>query len=223
MQKKTKLADIENNADVNIIEKVKVDNVELTIDSLDKSVNIDLSSKANVSVVTALSNLVGDSNSAASPTGSAFARIAQINDDLDTKVDKVAGKQLSTNDYSNAAVAEVAKIALKADTSTVAATYVNKTEYATDMSGKASTAQVQSIASELANKADTSVVQALTSTVASKANSSDVYTKTVSDQTFAAITTVGSPSDIANANGTVFARIAALEARITALENTPIV
>ena len=40
---------------------------------------------------------------------------------LDTKVDKVEGKGLSTNDYDDTAVAEVAKIKDKADTATVTA------------------------------------------------------------------------------------------------------
>ena len=218
---KLKLAGVEDTAEVNIIEGVKVDGTSLTVDPTDRSVNIDLTGKADVTDLTALSNLVGSSDSAASPTGSVFARIAQANSDLNTKVDKVAGKQLSTNDYSDAAVAEVAKIALKADALTVAQTYVAKSDYATDMSGKADTTQVQSIVSQLSEKADTSTVQALTATVATKANSADVYTKTVADQTFATIATVGTSSDVANANGSIFARIAALEARIAALENTP--
>ena len=44
---KTKLGRVEEGAQVNKIEKVKVDNVALTIDSSDKSVNINLSGKAD--------------------------------------------------------------------------------------------------------------------------------------------------------------------------------
>lgn len=90
----SKLAGISAGAQVNKLESVKVDGTALEI--TDKAVNIDLAS-------------------ALAP----YAKSADVTTALGKKVDAVEGKGLSTNDYDNAAVAEVAKIASKADASTV--------------------------------------------------------------------------------------------------------
>ncbi len=89
-----KLTAIEAGAQVNKLEKVKVDGTELEI--ADKAVNIDLAG-------------------ALAP----YAKSADVTTELAKKVDAVEGKGLSTNDYDAAAVAEVAKIKDKADASTV--------------------------------------------------------------------------------------------------------
>jgi len=89
-----KLTAIEAGAQVNKLEKVKVDGAELEI--ADKAVNIDLAG-------------------ALAP----YAKSADVTTELAKKVDAVEGKGLSTNDYDAAAVAEVAKIKNKADASTV--------------------------------------------------------------------------------------------------------
>lgn len=81
----SKLAGIEEGAQVNVIEGVKVDGVNLQV--TDKSVNIDLSS-------------------ALEP----YAKSTDVTTALNGKVDVVEGKGLSTNDYDNDAVAKVAKI-----------------------------------------------------------------------------------------------------------------
>lgn len=89
-----KLTAIEAGAQVNKIEAVKVDGTALEI--TDKAVNIDLAG-------------------ALAP----YAKSADVTTALGKKVDAVEGKGLSTNDYDAAAVAEVAKIANKADASAV--------------------------------------------------------------------------------------------------------
>lgn len=90
----SKLAGISAGAQVNKLESVKVDGTALEI--TDKAVNIDLAG-------------------ALAP----YAKSADVTTALGKKVDAVEGKGLSTNDYDDAAVAEVAKIASKADASTV--------------------------------------------------------------------------------------------------------
>lgn len=89
-----KLTAIEAGAQVNKLESVKVDGTALEI--TDKAVNIDLAG-------------------ALAP----YAKSADVTTALGKKVDAVEGKGLSTNDYDATAVAEVAKIASKADASTV--------------------------------------------------------------------------------------------------------
>ena len=90
----SKLAGIAAGAQVNKLESVKVDGTALEI--TDKAVNIDLAG-------------------ALAP----YAKSADVTTALGKKVDAVEGKGLSTNDYDDAAVAEVAKIKNKADASTV--------------------------------------------------------------------------------------------------------
>lgn len=89
-----KLTAIEAGAQVNKIEAVKVDGTALEI--TDKAVNIDLAG-------------------ALAP----YAKSSDVTTALGKKVDAVEGKGLSANDYDAAAVAEVAKIANKADASAV--------------------------------------------------------------------------------------------------------
>lgn len=90
----SKLAGIAAGAQVNKLESVKVDGTALEI--TDKAVNIDLAGALDP-----------------------YAKSADVTTALGKKVDAVEGKGLSTNDYDDAAVAEVAKIASKADASTV--------------------------------------------------------------------------------------------------------
>ena len=89
-----KLQGIASGAQVNTLESVKVDGTALEI--TDKAVNIDLAG-------------------ALTP----YAKSADVTAALSKKVDAVEGKGLSTNDYDDAAVAEVAKVKDKADASTV--------------------------------------------------------------------------------------------------------
>ena len=89
-----KLQGIASGAQVNKLESVKVDGTALEI--TDKAVNIDLAG-------------------ALAP----YAKSADVTTALGKKVDAVEGKGLSTNDYDDAAVAEVAKVKDKADASTV--------------------------------------------------------------------------------------------------------
>jgi len=88
---RTKLGGIENNAQVNTIETVKVDNNALTPDD-NKAVNIDLSGKEDVeNKITEWSN---------EPSDTKYPAESLVKSSLNDKVDKVAGKQLSTEDYT---------------------------------------------------------------------------------------------------------------------------
>jgi hypothetical protein len=111
---------------------------------------------------------------------------------LDTKVDKVAGKALSTNDYSTAeknklaaitgtntgdqdlsSYATTAQLATKANTADVTtslATKANTADVTTSLATKANTADVTTSLATKANTAD------VTTSLASKANASDVTT-----------------------------------------------
>lgn len=91
---KTKLEAIEASADVNIIEKIKVNGTEQTIASQDKSVDI--------SVPVASSTTPSMDGTAAVGTGTTWARADHVHPSDTTKVDKVTGKGLSTNDYTTA-------------------------------------------------------------------------------------------------------------------------
>lgn len=102
---KSKLDGIAEGAQVNVLDSIKVNGVAQTI--TDKGVDI------------------------AVPTGALASKdkvaVADMADDLvtlvDSKVAKEAGKGLSTNDYDDAAVEEVAKIANKADKATTLSGY----------------------------------------------------------------------------------------------------
>ena len=117
-----KLTAIEDNAQVNKIEKVKVNGTALTISSSDKSVNIDISGKvdkvngkqlstedyttAEKRKLAALSDN-GEENviEVVKVNGTALtvdSSDKSVNVDISNKVDKVSGKQLSTEDYTTA-------------------------------------------------------------------------------------------------------------------------
>ena len=139
---KQKLAGIDANAQVNVLEFVKVNGTALP--NTAKSVNIDLSryalktdvtalykykgSKANEASLPSSGNVVGDvwntedtgmnyvwTGAAWDALGatvdlSAYATVAALNAALANKVDKVTGKGLSTNDYTNDDKAKLAKL-----------------------------------------------------------------------------------------------------------------
>lgn len=98
---KSKLDLIAEGAQVNVIESVKVNNAAVEV--VDKTVNITIPTGALAS------------KDKVAETDLTDELAAKING----KVDAVEGKGLSTNDYDNAAVAEVAKIASKANASDV--------------------------------------------------------------------------------------------------------
>lgn len=102
---KTKLEGIAENAQVNVVESIKVNGVAQTVTN--KAVNIsvptgELASKDNVSV------------------GDLASDVTEL---INSKVTKEAGMGLSKNNYDDAAVAEVAKVAGKADKATTLAGY----------------------------------------------------------------------------------------------------
>lgn len=115
----SKLNGIADGSQVNVIESVKVNNVD--VDIVGKAVNI-----------TVPKGTLADLNEV-SETNLAAALATKING----KVDAVEGMGLSHNDYDDAAKAEVAKIVGKAD---VANTYTkNETEQLVDQKIKAAT------------------------------------------------------------------------------------
>lgn len=130
---KTKLSGIAAEAQVNVIETVKVNNVSLSPSS--KAVNITVPTKTsditNDSGFITISDVPeGAAASSTSPkmdgtatvgTETAFARGDHIHPSDSTKVDKVSGKGLSTEDYTTAEKTKLAAFG-------AASTYYNKTE-----------------------------------------------------------------------------------------------
>lgn len=124
----SKLAGIESGADQNVIEVVKVNNSALTPDA-NKAVNITVPTKT--SDITNDSGFITTSDipegaaasttvpkmdgTAAVGTELAFARGDHVHPSDTTKVDKVAGKGLSTNDYTTAEKEKLAGIAAGAE------------------------------------------------------------------------------------------------------------
>jgi hypothetical protein len=124
---------------------------------------------------------------------------------LDSKVDKVAGKELSTNDYTTAeknklaaisgtntgdqdlsgyaTTAQLATKANSADVTTSLATKANTTDVTTSLATKANTADVTT---SLATKANASDV---TTSLATKANTADVTTSLATKANTADVTT----------------------------------
>ena len=124
----SKLAGIESGADQNVIEIVKVNNSALTPDA-NKAVNITVPTKtsditndsgfittADIPEGAAASTTVPKMNgTAAVGTELAFARGDHVHPSDTTKVDKVTGKGLSTNDYTTAEKEKLAGIAAGAE------------------------------------------------------------------------------------------------------------
>lgn len=124
----SKLAGIESGADQNVIEVVKVNNSALTPDA-NKAVNITVPTKtsditndsgfittSDIPEGAAASTTVPKMNgTAAVGTELAFARGDHVHPSDTTKVDKVNGKGLSTNDYTTAEKEKLAGIAAGAE------------------------------------------------------------------------------------------------------------
>lgn len=110
-EEKTKLANIEANADINIIESVKVNGTALTPD-VNKAVEVIVPTKTsditNDSGFITINDVVKPTTTsplmdgtAAVGTESTFARGDHRHPSDSTKVDKVEGKGLSTNDFTD--------------------------------------------------------------------------------------------------------------------------
>lgn len=124
----SKLAGIESGADQNVIEVVKVNNSALTPDA-NKAVNITVPTKtsditndsgfittSDIPEGAAASTTVPKMNGTATVgTELAFARGDHVHPSDTTKVDKVNGKGLSTNDYTTAEKEKLAGIAAGAE------------------------------------------------------------------------------------------------------------
>lgn len=149
---KTKLGGVEDGAQVNKIEKVKVDNVALTINPSDKSVNIDLSGKVdkvtgkglstNDYTTTEKNKLNGIESGAevnvidtikvkdASGTTPLVPDGKAVTIDISGKVDKVEGKGLSTNDFTDDLETKLNGIAAGAQVNKIETVQVNGTTIA---------------------------------------------------------------------------------------------
>ena len=111
---KTKLNGVAEGAQVNVIETVKVDNVALTPDA-NKAVNIDLSGKAEKSEM-AIEAVTGDSTKKTITLKTGLSQdVLVAHQDITGKVDKVEGKQLSTEDYTTAEKNKLDGIAANAE------------------------------------------------------------------------------------------------------------
>lgn len=97
---KEKLEGVEDGAQENVIENIKVNNVTLTVE--DKTVDI--------SVPTSTSQLVNDSGFVTDVDLSNYYTKSEADNLLDDKVDKVAGKGLSTEDFTTAEKTKLANI-----------------------------------------------------------------------------------------------------------------
>ena len=119
----TKLANIEEYAEVNVLKTVKVDNVVQTI--TDKSINIDLSGKVDKTTTGNTRRVYGVNalneqeltDIEATPTNESIKLVTSggIYSALDGKVDKVEGYGLSKNDYTDTDVEKVGKIEIDGD------------------------------------------------------------------------------------------------------------
>lgn len=117
---KNKLDDIEDNAEVNIIETIKVNGTALTPDT-NRAVDITIAGDAaNITYDNTTSGLTADD-------------VQEAIDELaDEKVDKVTGKQLSTEDYTTAEKNKLADIEANADVNTIESISVNGTAQTID-------------------------------------------------------------------------------------------
>ena len=164
---KNKLAGIASNAQVNVIESVKVNGTVATVSS--KTVNISVPSKTSditndSGFITAADVPEGATAATEAPlmdgvaaTGSslAFARGDHVHPADTTKVDKVEGKGLSTNDYTTAEKSKLAGIASGAQVNVIESVKVNGT--AQTVSSKAVNIAVPSKTSDITNDSNFAV------------------------------------------------------------------
>ena len=164
---KNKLAGIASNAQVNVIESVKVNGATATVSS--KTVNISVPSKTSditndSGFITAADVPEGATAATEAPlmdgvaaTGSslAFARGDHVHPADTSKVDKVEGKGLSTNDYTTAEQSKLAGIASGAQVNVIESVKVNGT--AQTVSSKAVNIAVPSKTSDLTNNSNFAV------------------------------------------------------------------
>ena len=141
----TKLGGIDSGAQVNVIEKISVDGTEITPEN--KAVNIDLSGKVDVEPGKELSSndyttpekqkLAGIASGAEVNTvvtvkvnGSALTPDASraVDIDISGKVDKVDGKQLSTEDYTTEEKTKLGQVAEGAQVNVIETVQLNGTK-----------------------------------------------------------------------------------------------
>ena len=122
---KTKLSGIENNAEVNVIEGVKVNDISLTPD-----VNKDV----NITVPTKVSDLTNDSGFIDKDVNNLtnYTTTTDLTTALNNKVDKVNGKQLSTEDYTTVEKTKLAGIESGAEVNIIETVKVNGTALVPD-------------------------------------------------------------------------------------------
>ena len=164
-------------------------------------VNTELALKANATDVTAALNLK--------------ANTADVTTTLSTKVDKVTGKELSTNDYTTAEKTKLAAItgtntgdqdlsalAVAADVNTALALKANTADVNAALALKANAANV---ASSLAAKADVvnvnNAIAAINTSLNTKANTADVNAALAlkaNSASLSAVATTGSYNDLSN-------------------------
>lgn len=180
---KKKLDGVATGAQVNVIESVKKNGSALTITG--KAVDISVPTKTSditndsgyITIDDVPEGAVGSETTpamdgtAAVGTETAFARGDHVHPHDTTKVDKVSGKGLSTNDYTTAEKNKLAGIAAGAQVNVV-----------TDASSSGSGASQTMIVSKGATNYTTYTKTALDTALGAKANASSVYTKTEIDQ-----------------------------------------
>ena len=180
---KNKLSGIATGAQVNVIDTVKVNGAALTITS--KAVNVTVPTKT--SDITNDSGFItiddvpeGAAASSTTPamdgtadagTETAFARGDHVHPHDSTKVDKVSGMGLSTNDYTTAEKNKLSGIAAGAQVNVV-----------TDASSTGSGSSQTMTVSKGTTTYTTYTKAALDSSLGAKADASNVYTKTEIDQ-----------------------------------------
>lgn len=183
---KTKLDGVATGAQVNVVESVKKNGTVLTI--TDKAVDISVPTKTSditndsgfITIEDVPEGAAGTTTTpkmdgtAAVGTETAFARGDHVHPHDTTKVDKVDGKGLSTNDYTTAEKNKLAGIESGAQVNVV-----------TDASSTGSGASQTMTVSKGSTNYTTYTKGALDTALGAKADASNVYTKTEIDQKIA--------------------------------------
>lgn len=209
---KNKLGGIASGAQVNVIESVKVNGTALPITA--KAVSVTVPTKTseltnNSGFITIDDVPEGAAGTTTTPkmdgtaavgTETAFARGDHVHPHDSSKVDKVDGKGLSTNDYTTTEKNKLAGIATGAEVNVV-----------TDVSSTGTGASQTMTISKGTTGFTTYTKTALDSALGAKANASNVYTKTEIDQKLTgAMNYKGTKATVAdlpssgNANGDVW-------------------